>query len=179
MWGMVFFIVLIDQLSKVLIKTNMSIGESLWITDWFCLYFVENNGFAFGFEFLGDLGKFLLTSIRLFFVFFIIIFLNKLLERGVSGVVVFSFILVISGAIGNLIDSLFYGVVFNYAPLFYGRVVDMFYFPLFQGNYPGWIPFIGGDDFVFFGYIFNIADSAITIGACFLFFLYNKIPLKD
>jgi signal peptidase II len=87
-------------------------------------------------------------------------------------------VLIIAGALGNIVDSVFYGVLFDYAPLFYGRVVDMFYFPLISGTYPDWLPFVGGRDFVFFRYIFNIADSSITIGAVLLLFFHKKIPVK-
>jgi signal peptidase II len=179
LWTPVIIIVLLDQLLKLYIKTNFEIGESFSIFPWFVIYFVENNGFAFGLEFFGKYGKFFLTLTRIIFVVFICFWLKKLLIKGgASRLLIFAFILIISGAIGNIIDSVFYGVVFGYAPLFCGRVVDMFYFPLLTGTYPEWVPFLGGGEFVFFRYIFNIADSAITLGAFLVLFLHKQIPTK-
>jgi signal peptidase II len=177
-WGSIFFILLIDQSLKLWIKTNFYVGESVEVFSWFFIYFVENNGFAFGIELFGKFGKLLLTFIRLFFVFFLFRWLINLVKKEVSGWGLFSFVLIIAGALGNIVDSVFYGVLFDYAPLFYGRVVDMFYFPLISGTYPDWLPFVGGRDFVFFRYIFNIADSSITIGAVLLLFFHKKIPVK-
>ena len=92
--------------------------------------------------------------------------------------VLIGLLLVLSGAIGNIVDSVFYGPIYGYAPLFFGRVVDMFYFPLFSGTYPDWIPFFGGKNFVFFRFIFNLADSFITVGGFLLLFFNSRIPLK-
>ena len=156
----------------------MSIGEQFLVFDWFLIYFVENNGFAFGLEFFGVWGKFFLTLFRLFFVFFIFKWLFSLLKRGVDFVVVLAFLLISAGAIGNIIDSVFYGVLFDYSPLFFGRVVDMFYFPLFSGIYPDWVPFFGGEKFVFFRFIFNVADSSITVGSFLLLFFNKRLPFK-
>ena len=156
----------------------MSIGDQFFVFDWFHVYFVENNGFAFGLEFFGVWGKFFLTLFRLFFVFFIFKWLFSLLKGGVDFIVVLAFLLISAGAVGNIIDSVFYGVLFDYSPLFFGRVVDMFYFPLFSGFYPDWIPFLGGEKFIFFRFIFNIADSSITIGSFLLLFYYKRLPLK-
>ena len=156
----------------------MSIGDDIRITSWFFLYFVENNGFAFGYEFFGDYGKFFLTLIRLVFVFFIYRWISDLVSRDIRGPVFYGLLLVFSGAIGNIVDSVFYGVFYSYAPLFFGRVVDMFYFPLFSGFYPEWVPFFGGEPFVFFRYIFNVADSCITIGGGVLLFCYKSLDWK-
>jgi len=175
----IIIIVFLDQLLKVYIKTSFEIGESFVVLPWFVLYFVENNGFAFGLEFFGKYAKVFLTLTRILFVCFICFWLNSLIKtKESSPVLIFAFILIISGAIGNIIDSVFYGVLFDYAPLFHGKVVDMFYLPIFSGTYPDWFPFWGGKDFVFFRYIFNIADSSITIGAFLLLFLHKQIPTK-
>ena len=178
MWLFVFSILFVDQLLKILIKTNLSIGDSVEITPWFFIYFVENNGFAFGLEFFGFYGKFFLTLLRIFFVFIIFNWINRLLKVGAHRSVLFALLLIFSGAIGNIFDSVFYGVLFDYAPLFFGRVVDMFYFPIVSGHYPDWFPFWSNEPFVFFRFIFNIADSCITIGAVLLLFFYKNIPIK-
>ncbi len=178
MWMLFFSILFVDQFLKIWIKTNLSVGDEIKVFDWFFLHFVENNGFAFGWEFFGLWGKFFLTLFRIVFVFFIFKWFFTVLKEGVCGGVVVGFLLILSGAIGNIIDSVFYGFIFNYAPLFFGRVVDMFYFPIVSGVYPDWVPLVGGDSFVFFRFIFNIADSSITIGAFLLLIFYNKIPLK-
>ena len=178
----VLSIVLFDQTLKVLIKTSFELGESYKITDWFILHFLENNGFAFGYEFFGKPGKLLLTFFRMFASVFIFWWIKKLvLEYNKSGVGLggsCGLSLVFAGAIGNIVDSVFYGVLFNYSPLFFGRVVDMFYFPLFSGFWPSWVPFVGGDFFVFFRPVFNVADASITVGAFFLLFFQNQLSLK-
>ena len=156
----------------------MVIGESFVVFNWFLLHFVENNGFAFGYEFFGVVGKFLLTIFRIFFAGFIFVWLLDLLKNKKHKLVCFGLSLVFAGAVGNIIDSIFYGVIYGYAPLFFGRVVDMFYFPLFVGYYPDWIPFFGGDKFIFFRYIFNVADSSITVGAFILLFFHREISFK-
>ena len=173
-----FFLVLIDQVSKFLVKGNLDIGQSIVVFDWFLIYFVENNGFAFGYEFFGFWGKLFLTTIRLVFVVFIFRWMLVLIRNHADRWVLIGLLLVLSGAIGNIIDSVFYGPIYGYAPLFFGRVVDMFYFPLFSGFYPDWFPFWGGEKFVFFRFIFNIADSSITIGSFILLLSYKKLPLK-
>tara|TARA_B100000530_G_scaffold221639_1_gene142450 strand:+ start:2419 stop:3006 length:588 start_codon:yes stop_codon:yes gene_type:complete len=178
LWMLFFSILLVDQLLKLWVKTNLSIGDEIVILNWFSLYFVENNGFAFGWEFFGVWGKFFLTFFRIIFVGFIFNWFVGLVKDRVYFGVLVGFVLILGGAIGNIIDSVFYGVLFDYAPLFFGRVVDMFYFPIVSGFYPSWVPFLGGEDFVFFRFIFNIADSSITIGAFLLLIFYNKIPLK-
>ena len=174
----VCFLVFVDQLSKTLVKNNLDIGQDIMVTDWFFIYFVENNGFAFGYEFFGSWGKFFLTTIRIFFVFFIFRWIVLLFKAGCDRVVLFSLLLIFSGAVGNIIDSVFYGVFYGYAPLFFGKVVDMFYFPIFSGFYPDWIPFFGGKPFVFFRFIFNFADAFISIGGVLLILFYRRIPLK-
>ncbi len=178
LWCFVFFILIIDQSLKLLIKINLDLGERIIITRWFHILFVENNGFAFGLEFFGGSGKLLLTCFRVVFVCLIFNWIVRFIAVNANRWCVFALLLIFSGAIGNIIDSVFYGVFFDYAPLGFGRVVDMFYFPIFSGTYPDWLPFFGGNSFVFFRFIFNIADSCITVGALLLIVLHKKVPLK-
>mgnify|MGYP001307177703 CR=1 FL=1 len=173
-----FFLVFIDQISKFLVKGHLDVGQSIVVFDWFLIYFVENNGFAFGYEFFGFWGKLFLTIVRIVFVVFIFRWILVLIRGSVDGWVLVGFLLVFSGAVGNIIDSVFYGPIYGYAPLFFGRVVDMFYFPFFSGTYPDWVPFFGGTDFVFFRFIFNLADSFITVGGVLLLCFNSRIPLK-
>lgn len=183
----VFMVILVDQLTKILVKTNMSLYDTINITDWFQIYFVENNGMAFGIE-AG--GKLFLSLFRIIAVVFIIIYIKKLIKEGFKKGFIACVALILAGASGNIIDSVFYGVIFEasyaghtasfvpwgegYSTLFHGKVVDMLYFPLFSGTFPNWIPFIGGEDFLFFRFIFNIADSAITVGVILLLLFYRK-----
>lgn len=185
----IFLILFLDQTLKIWIKTHFVLGEELKVFDWFFIYFIENNGMAFGLEFAGKTGKILLSVFRIIVTVWLGSFIIKLIRRQESALTVFCFSLIIAGAIGNIIDSTFYGVIFNdppnqvatflpegggYAPLLQGKVVDMFYFPLFRGFLPEWIPFAGGDYFIFFRPIFNVADSAITTGIFLLFLFYKK-----
>ena len=169
-WVVIFCILFVDQATKIWVKTNMLIGEDIVVTDWFIIHFVENNGFAFGLEFFGSVGKLLLTVFRIVFSFFVFRWLVGLIRLNSSRWVVVAMILIFSGAVGNIIDSVFYGVFFDYAPLFFGRVVDMFYFPLIVDEVSG--------STVFFPFIFNVADSCITIGAFILLFNYKNLNLK-
>lgn len=196
----VFVILIIDQVLKFLIKTNMYLGEEFSVLgDWFLIHFVENNGMAFGIEFAGEYGKIFLSVFRIIAVTAIGWYMVKLVKRDdvpMGFIVCIS--LIFAGAIGNIIDSAFYGVIFNdsygrvaelfpegggYAPLLHGKVVDMFYFPLFSGRYPEWIPYIGGDQFLFFRPVFNVADSSITIGifSIILFYwrLFSRLDKKE
>lgn len=178
LWFLVVLLLVLDQGLKVWVKTNMGIGESIVFFNWFQFRFLENNGFAFGLEFWGWFGKLSLTLFRLFFAVYLFRWLVDLVQSKGNSWVVFGLLLVFTGAVGNIIDSVFYGVFFGYAPLFFGKVVDMFYFPLISGNYPNWLPFFGGNYFEFFRYIFNIADCCITIGAVFLLFNYKHLTVK-
>jgi signal peptidase II len=158
-------VILVDQVVKLLIKTNMQLGERITVFhDWFHLLFVENNGMAFGMELGGDWGKILLTLFRLIAIVIIGRFLFQLEHAGSTRGARISVALVFSGALGNLIDCIFYGVAFNYAPLLQGKVVDMLYFPLFEGFFPSWFPIWGGEPFLFFSPVFNLADMAISTG---------------
>ena len=179
LWVFIFVLVAVDQLSKFLTKSNLELGESISILPWFKIFFIENNGFAFGLEIFGKYGKLALTLTRIFFVSFLIIWFSRLLKyKNINNMLVLSFCLVISGAIGNIVDSVFYGHIYGYAPIFYGKVVDMLYFPILETTFPSWIPFLGGNKFSFFKYVFNLADSYITVGAFILFFSYKYIPSK-
>ena len=184
----VILAILIDQIVKIYIKTNFYLQEEVIIFDWFRIHFVENNGMAMGFEFGGKAGKLFLTLFRLVAVSGIIYWLVQHIKKGTHNAVIFAIALIFSGAVGNIIDSVFYGVIFDtptgtnvailfsdqpYGELFYGKVVDMFYFPICEGILPDWIPFIGGDFFRFFNYIFNPADAYITAGVALLF-IFSK-----
>ena len=163
-------LLVIDQVSKILVKTNMQIGESIHVIgDWFQILFIENNGMAFGMQFGGSVGKLMLTLLRVVLVVIITIYIRKLLKKPETPAgVLFGLAAILCGALGNIIDCLFYGMIFDYAPLFYGRVVDMLYFPLIDTVLPAGFPIWGGQHIIFFRPIFNIADSCITCGAIYL-----------
>ena len=163
-------LLVIDQVSKILVKTNMQIGESIHVLgDWFQILFIENNGMAFGMQFGGSVGKLMLTLLRVVLVVIITIYIRKLLKKPETPAgVLFGLAAILCGALGNIIDCLFYGMIFDYAPLFYGRVVDMLYFPLIDTVLPAGFPIWGGQHIIFFRPIFNIADSCITCGAIYL-----------
>lgn len=195
----VVLVLLIDQTLKIWIKTNMSIGQEFSVIgNWFLIHFVENNGMAFGFEFGGDYGKIFLSLFRVIAVFGIGWYILKLIKKDLPMGFIACVSLIFAGAIGNIIDSAFYGLIFNdsfgkvatlfpegggYATFLHGRVVDMFYFPLISGTYPSWIPLAGGSDFQFFRPVFNVADSAISIGIFSIIFFYrkqfNKLEMKE
>lgn len=180
----------LDQALKIWVKTHMYLGQEYQVFDWFYIHFTENNGMAFGMEFGGDWGKLGLSLFRIVFVVFMASFLLKLIRKNADKVLIVSLSLVLAGAVGNIIDGTLYGILFSesyrelatflpeaggYAPLFFGKVVDMFYFPIFKGYLPEWIPFWGGDYFVFFRPVFNIADSAISIGVAILVIFQKKV----
>ena len=167
---LVILLLVIDQVIKILVKTNMSIGQSIHVFgDWFQILFIENNGMAFGLQFGEGWGKLALSLCRLVLIVLIIIYLRKLLKKpDVPGGVLVGLAAILCGAIGNIIDSMFYGIVFDYAPFLYGKVVDMFYFPIIDTTLPANFPFWGGRHVIFFRPIFNFADSCITCGAIYL-----------
>jgi signal peptidase II len=169
-------VLLVDQASKLLVKTQMFLGEHFNVLGkYFQIYFIENNGMAFGYEFGGDYGKLFLTLFRIAAVVFLGVMLSRMVKKPETpkGALV-SLSLILAGALGNIIDSVFYGVLFDYESLFHGRVVDMLYFPLYEGFLPDWIPFKGGDYFVFFRPVFNVADMAISTGVGMLLVWQNR-----
>src|SRR5690554_5204371 len=185
--AVVFLVLLVDQLSKIWVKTHMGLYDTIHITDWFKIYFVENNGMAFGIE-AG--GKLFLSLFRIVAVIFIVIYIARLVKQQYSLGFIACVSLILAGASGNILDSIFYGVIFEasypghvasfvpwgegYSSLLHGKVVDMLYFPLFSGTFPDWVPFVGGQEFLFFRFIFNVADSAITVGVILLLLFYRK-----
>ena len=193
---LVFFVLVIDQLLKFYIKLTMTIGQEIPVTNWFIIHFTENNGMAFGLEFAGEWGKLALSIFRILAVIAIVIYLVVLTRKKTSFGPVFGLSMILAGAIGNIIDSVLYGVIFSassyhtvatlfpeaggYAGFLHGKVVDMFYFPLLilnQAEAPSWIPdFIFGNDgyFIFFRPVFNIADASITTGVLWLLLFERK-----
>ncbi len=179
-------IIVIDQAIKVAVKTGMYLHQAIHVTDWFYLLFTENNGMAFGWEFF---DKWLLTTARIIFVLLIAYYLLRTIRRGISWGYLICLSLIIAGAAGNIVDCVFYGQIFNnppapmiaefvpygtgYGTLFHGRVVDMFYFPLVEWDWPSWLPWLGGEHFIFFSPIFNFADAAISCGIVALLLFYR------
>ena len=176
----VVLLLVVDQVVKILVKTHMSIGQSIPVLGtWFQILFIENNGMAFGLQFGEGIGKLILSLCRLGLIALIIVYLCKLLRRPETPKgVLYGLGAILTGAIGNEIDSLFYGVIFDYAPLFYGKVVDMLYFPIIDTTLPANFPIWGGRHVIFFRPIFNIADSCITCGAFYLLFFQWKFFAK-
>ena len=185
---LIVLILLVDQISKIYIKTHFALGGEVEVFDWFRILFVENEGMAWGTKIPGAYGKLALTLFRLAAIVGIGYWLWDAVRKNGSKVLVISIALIFAGAFGNIIDSVFYGIIFDdsyghiasflpesggYGSLFHGKVVDMLYFPLWKGYLPGWIPFWGGQYFTFFEPVFNIADSAISIGVAMLL-VFNK-----
>ena len=185
--AIVLAILVVDQIIKIWVKTHMSLHETIHVTDWFYINFVENNGMAYGMT-IGP--KLLLSVFRIVVVTAICVYLYRQVKQGARWLYVVLLAMVIAGAIGNIIDSMFYGLVFSestpydiarwvtfgdgYAPFLKGKVVDMFYFPLIDTYLPDWLPFFGGDHFLFFAPVFNFADSAISVAVILLLLLCRK-----
>jgi len=197
-------IILIDQVSKIYVKTNFYLGEDVEVFSWFKIAFVENPGMAYGMEFGGVTGKIILTVLRIFLIFGIIYYINIWAKKITNNYFLIPAGLILAGAIGNVIDCIFYGVVFDrgttwdpmfnswvgytglakanfegYSTLMTGCVVDMLYFPLVEFDWPSWVPIIGGQHYKFFQPVFNIADTAISIGGFSLFLFRNKALVTD
>lgn len=190
----IVLIIIADQALKIWIKTTFPFGDTgLTGLDWFKLYFIENKGMAWGWEFGGEWGKMILTLFRLGAVIFGTWYLAKIVKQKYSRGFIICAALIYAGALGNLIDSMFYGLIFEetsyshvakmlpsegYAGFLHGRVVDMLYFPIIDSTWPSWVPFVGGDKFEFFSPIFNIADASISIGVITLFVFQKKFFKK-
>jgi len=181
----ILLILIADQTLKIVVKTHMTLYQQIpFLGNWGILHFVENNGMAFGLSLPGSFGKIILTSFRLLAVIGIGFYLRQLIRLKAHTGLIMALSMVMAGALGNIIDSVFYGVIFNssspvmaaelfpegggYASFFHGKVVDMFYFPIIKGNYPHWIR--GGGSFVFFRPVFNIADSSISVAVVLILF---------
>ncbi len=184
----ILLVIVADQVLKIWVKTHFYLGEDLHITDWFQLYFIENNGMAFGMEFG---SKLFLTLFRLVLAAALIWYICKIKNRpGIKTGFVVCLALIIAGAIGNIIDCVFYGLIFDnplppsvatlfpeaggYGTLFHGRVVDMLFFPLFSFTWPQWMPGVGGQEFLFFQPVFNLADAAISVGMIVMLLFYSS-----
>ncbi|OLQ21268.1 lipoprotein signal peptidase [Tannerella forsythia] len=193
-WGaatVILLLLFLDQASKIWVKTHMQLHESLEIFSWFQLYFTENPGMAFGMEFF---NKLVLSVFRIAAVIAIAYYLIRLVQRNYSFGFITCVALVFAGALGNIIDSVFYGVIFDhsygqiatfmpagggYASLLHGKVVDMLYFPLIRTTLPDWLPIWGGEEFIFFRPIFNLADSSICVGGALLLLFYHRTLSKS
>ena len=185
--ALIFILLVIDQTIKVLVKTNMELGQAIHITDWFQILFIENNGMAYGMPFF---NKLVLSLFRIVAIGAIGFYLWRVVHTKHKRGYVIALAMVLAGAAGNIFDSMFYGLVFDqstyysvshvvpfgsgYAPFLYGRVVDMFYFPLIVTHYPDWFPFHAGDEFIFFSPVFNFADACISVSVVAIFLFYRQ-----
>ncbi len=176
----VIAVLVIDQVLKIWIKTNMYIGEEFNLMgNWFIIHFTENNGMAFGLELGGSYGKLALSLFRVFAVFGIGYIFHYVIKHKYHFGLITCVSLILAGALGNIIDSVFYGKLFGYADLLHGRVVDMFYMPIIQGHYPDWFPLWAGEEFVFFRPVYNFADAAISVGVITIILFQNKFLNQD
>lgn len=187
----VVLILIIDQTLKVWVKTHMEIGDSISVIgNWFYLHFVENEGMAYGMTFGGNYGKLFLSVFRLIAIVGIGYYLFSIIRKKYHIMLIVSISFIFAGAIGNMIDSAIYGLIFSksgpftlaefwpadggYQTFLHGRVVDMFYFPIAEGYWPQWVPFFGGNKYEFFQPVFNIADASISIGVAILILFQKK-----
>ncbi len=189
----VILVLLIDQISKIYVKTHFILHEEVPVFSWFKILFIENEGMAWGVEIPGIYGKLALTLFRICAVIGIGYWIWDATKKKSSPILIVALALILAGAFGNIIDSVGYGKIFNdssyntatlfsknpYGSWFYGKVVDMLYFPIWSGNLPSWLPFFGGKDFTFFNAIFNVADMSISIGVVILIIFNKKIFGKD
>jgi len=187
----ILLILLLDQILKIWVKTHMSIGQEFHLLgNWGTIHFIENNGMAFGMEMGGKPGKFILSLFRIVAIFGIGWFLNSLIAKKANLGLILAISAILAGAIGNIIDSAFYGIIFSesfnqpavlfppeggYSSFLHGKVVDMFYFPVINTHWPDWSPIKPGESFVFFRPVFNIADSAITCGVISIILFQKKM----
>jgi len=185
--AVILLILIIDQIIKIRVKTTMTLGENIAITNWFNIHFIENDGMAMGIQVI---GKLFLSIFRIIAVFAIGYYIVQLVKKDFKLHYILFVSMVFAGAVGNIVDSIFYGVIFSestpmqaavlfppgggYSAWLHGRVVDMFYFPFFTFKWPSWIPFLGRSEFEFFKYIFNFADASISVGAVVLLLFYRK-----
>ncbi|MDR0866557.1 MAG: lipoprotein signal peptidase [Candidatus Symbiothrix sp.] len=190
--AVILLILLADQAIKIWIKTHLMLYEEIRITDWFLLRFVENNGMAMGIEVV---GKLFLSIFRIIASAGIIYYLYLLVKKNFKLGYIICVSMIFAGAVGNIIDSIFYGVIFSestpytvaqlfplgeeYGTWLHGKVVDMFYFPLFEFTWPSWLPWIGGENFTFFRYIFNLADASISVGVVVLILFFRNTFSKS
>jgi signal peptidase II len=191
----VILVLTLDQVLKLWIKTHMTLGQEINVAgNWFILHFTENEGMAFGFTFGGKAGKLILSIFRIIAVIIIGIYIYRLQKKSPHPGMIFCFSLIMAGALGNIIDSAVYGLIFNestfhsvatlfppeggYSSFLHGKVVDMLYFPVIETTMPGWVPFWGGQPFTFFRPVFNIADSSITTGVFILLIFQKKFFVK-
>jgi signal peptidase II len=185
--ALILLILIIDQIIKITVKTNMALFDNISITDWFNIRFIENNGMAMGIEVT---GKLFLSIFRIIATFAIAYYIYQLVKKDFKLPYILFVSMIFAGAVGNIVDSVFYGVIFTestptqiavlfppeggYGTWLHGKVVDMFYFPFFSFTWPSRIPFLGGNEFEFFKYIFNFADASISVGAIVLLLFYRK-----
>lgn len=186
-----FLLLLIDQGIKVAVKLNMALAEEIYVTDWFRIHFIENLGMAFGLTIGSKLALTFFRIVAMGAAIYAVAYIVR--ERRWPVGFLASLSAVVAGGVGNIVDSVFYGVIFSdshgqvaslfpasggYASWFYGKVVDMFYFPLFSATYPDWFPFVGGQDFTFFSAIFNFADACVCVGVFAIVFFYPRTSSK-
>ncbi len=191
---LIIFILLFDQATKIYIKSNWMLGQEYRIADWFIIHFTENNGMAYGIELGGSWGKLVLSLFRVVAISAIGVYLYRIVKSNDKPLgYTMSVALVFAGAMGNILDSAFYGLMFSesyyqvaqflpdaggYAGFLHGKVVDMLYFPLLEGHFPNWFPFWSNEHFIFFRPVFNIADSSISVGISSVVLFYRSIILK-
>lgn len=196
---LVLLILLIDQSVKIWVKTNFWLSQEIEIfgLDWALIHFMENNGMAFGISFGGSFGKLALSLFRIIAIAFLIYLIRNLIRSNAHWGVLFPFGFVLAGAIGNMLDSAFYGMIFSesnyfhggvarlfpaeggYASFLHGRVVDMFHFPILEGFWPEWLPIIGGNHYLFFKPVFNVADLSITVGVLQILIFQRSFFLNE